>query len=129
MAYIYSSVDSLEGTAKVGTKHCVVLVQHYANAPRTSQWTEGAKVKGNTTIVKGTAIATFVGGVYPNNSTGNHAALYISQDETGIWVMDQWKDDDSKPTVSKRRLRFKGANADGSYKDPSNNGDAFSIIE
>jgi hypothetical protein len=46
---------------------------------------------GDLTIQKGTAIATFVNGKYPNNSHDNHAAFYISQDAGGIWVVDQWK--------------------------------------
>jgi hypothetical protein len=70
-----------------------------------------------------------VDGKYPNKSSGNHAALYISQDASGIWVMDQWKDNDSKPKVSRRLLTFKGVLKSGAYRDPSNNGDAFSVIE
>ncbi|WP_119631433.1 BPSL0067 family protein [Methylocaldum marinum] len=74
---------------------------------------------------KGTAVATFVDGKYPNESHGNHAALYISQDGSGVWVMDQWS---TKPSISKRKMLFKGKNSDGTYKDPSNNGDALSVI-
>ncbi len=129
MPFVYSNVDGLEGEAKVGTKHCVVLVQHYAHAPVTSQWKEGEAVVGNNSLMKGTAIATFVDGSYPNSSTGNHAALYISQDANGITVMDQWKSDTSKPTISSRYIRRRGKNAAGSYINPSNNADAFSVIE
>jgi hypothetical protein len=128
MPYIYPNVDDLEGTDKVGGGACARLVQVYAKAPEAASWKEGEVVKGSKTIVKGTAIATFVNGVYPNKSTGNHAALYISQDANGIKVMDQWKGD-SKPKVSSRVLRFKGKKTDGTYVDPSNNGDAFSVIK
>ena len=48
------------------------------------------KVKGNVAIAEGTAIVTFVGGKYPNKSSGNNAAYYVSQDATGINIMDQW---------------------------------------
>lgn len=129
MSYLYPDVDNLQGTTKVGTKHCVPLVQVYAKAPVTHLWKEGEKVLGNKTIKKGTAIATFVNGKYGNLPTGNHAALYISQDANGIWVMDQWKDDAAKPTVSKRYLSKKGTAANGSYNNPSNNADAYSVIE
>jgi hypothetical protein len=128
MPYIYAKVDDLEGAEKVGGGACARLVQVYGNAPQTSAWKEGAVVKGHKTISKGTAIATFVNGVYPNKSTGNHAALYVSQDANGITVMDQWKGE-SKPNISSRVLRFKGKKTDGTYVDPSNNGDAFSVIE
>jgi hypothetical protein len=52
----------------------------------------------------------------------------MSQDASGITVMDQWVST-SKPTISSRKLFFKGKNRDGTFVDPSNNGDAFSIIE
>jgi hypothetical protein len=79
-------------------------------------------VKGDLTIQKGTAIATFdATGKYPNKSTGNHAAIYISQDVVGILVYDQWV---AQGAVKERRIRFK--NGVGS---PSNDGDAFSVID
>jgi len=129
MAYVYADVDDLENTDKVGSKQCVALLQHYASVPRTTSWTEGKVVLGETTLAKGTAIATFVGGKYPNQGSGNHAAFYISQTLNGIWVMDQWASDTSKPKVSKRFLRKKGKNAAGAYIDPSNNADAYSVID
>ncbi|HMW47015.1 MAG TPA: BPSL0067 family protein [Cellvibrionaceae bacterium] len=129
MTYIYSSVEDLHGMPKVGTKHCVALVQHYAKAPVTGLWKEGAVVLGTSTLKKGTVIATFVNGKYANLPQGNHAALYISQDSGGIWVMDQWKDDVKKPTISKRYIRKLGQNADGSYLDPSNNAGAYRVVE
>jgi hypothetical protein len=84
---------------------------------------------GNLATAKGTAIATFVNGKYESHSTGNHAAFYISQDAGGIWVMDQWANDTTKPKVSKRYLRKKGTSTNGGYIDPSNNAEAFSAIE
>ncbi|SFS09674.1 BPSL0067 family protein [Sphingomonas jatrophae] len=123
--YVYAEVEDLEGTDKVGGGQCVALVQHYTSAPLTANWTEGAVVKGQTLLAKGTAIATFVGGKYPNKAHGNHAALYISQDATGITVMDQWT---KKANVSSRKLLFKGKDKNGNFIDPSNNADAFSVI-
>jgi len=85
MAYVAGDVEKLDQTELVGTHQCVALVQHYTNAPNTALWKEGKAVVGNLTLAKGTAIATFVDGKYKSLSTGNHAALYVSQDATGIW--------------------------------------------
>jgi hypothetical protein len=129
MPYIYSKVDDLEGTDKVGTKQCVVLLQQYAKLPSTQLWTEGVVVVDSLSIPKGTAIATFTAGKYASHATGNHAAFYLSQDACGIWVMDQWANDVTKPTVSKRYIRKKGKDRKGNFIDPSNNADAYSVIE
>jgi hypothetical protein len=128
MPYVYPEVDGLDGHELVGTHQCVALVQAYAKAPRTFDWKQGAAVRGKLLLPKGTAIATFEDGVYKSRPHGNHAALYLSQDQGGIWVMDQWAGP-GKLKVSKHYLQFKGADKDGSWKDASNNGDAFSVIE
>jgi hypothetical protein len=119
MAYICKNPASYKGEV-VGTGQCVAFVQRAAKAPLTSNWKEGVKVKGSTTMEKGTAIATFKNGVYPNNSTGNHAAIYISQNDTGILVYDQW----FGHPVDQRLIKFRGGSG-----SPSNDGDAFSVIE
>lgn len=129
MPYIYLKSDDLENTDKIGSKQCVALLQHYAKLPQTSVWKEGSAVLGSTTVAKGTAIATFVGGKYKSLPTANHAAFYISQDAAGIWIMDQWANDTTKPKVSKRLVRQKGKLKNGQYVDPSNNADAYSVIE
>jgi hypothetical protein len=129
MSYVYPEVDELEGTEKVGSKQCVALVQHYAKLPSATLWKEGKRIAGDLSIGKGIAIATFVNGKYESRKTGNHAAFYISQDAGGIWVMDQWANDITKPNVSKRYIRRKGKNTKGGYVDPSNNADAYSVIE
>ena len=119
MPYICKNPESYEGEV-IGTGQCVAFVQRCAKAPVTSSWKEGEKVKGSTTIQKGTAIATFTDGKYPNKGTGNHAAIYLSQSDAGIWVYDQWY---GHP-VEKRLIRFRGGSG-----SPSNDGDAFSIVE
>lgn len=123
MAYVCSNPDAWNGKPLIGSGQCVELVKAAAKAPATSFWKEGIKVKGATTIARGTAIATFVNGVYQSKTTGNHAALYLEQDVNGIWVYDQWA---SKPDkmVSKRLLRFKAGQGSA-----SNDGDAYSVIE
>ncbi|RYH65631.1 MAG: hypothetical protein EON54_05515 [Alcaligenaceae bacterium] len=89
-------------------------------------WREGATVKGNLLLTKGTVIATFVNGKYPNKPTGNHAALYVSQDASGITVVDQWT---GSGAIRKRVLFFKGKDKNGNLINPSGNGDAFSVEE
>ncbi|SFD74864.1 BPSL0067 family protein [Paracidovorax konjaci] len=130
MPYIYQDVDSLNNKPKVGSKHCVALLQHYAHLPHTSSWKPGETVFGNANIKKGTAIATFnKAGKYGNLPTGNHAAFFVSQDAGGIRIMDQWLDDDRKPKISMRYIRPVGQRKDGQYTDPSNNASAYSVIE
>lgn len=129
MSYIYSLVSTLEGKPKVGNQQCVALVRHYAVIPPTPTWQAGAHVLDGGMIVPGTAIATFVNGHYPNNPHGNHAAFYMRTEGNCIVVMDQWANDPNKPTISSRRICPKGQHADGSYVDPSNNADAFYVIE
>jgi hypothetical protein len=128
MVYVYADVETLPGNPPIGNQQCVALVEHYANAPApaATRWQQGADVRGNPGVAKGTAIATFVQGRYPSAPTGNHAALYVSQDGSGLLVVDQYVGSNG---IHQRRLRFKGKAPDGSYIDPSNNGDAFSVIE
>lgn len=116
MSYVAAKPESYNGKV-VGDGQCVAFVREASGAPQTSSWKEGVKVKGSA-IVKGTAIATFVGGSYPSEATGNHAAIYVSQDNSGINVWDQWKGQPVHP----RLIRFKGTGG-------SNDGDAFSVIE
>ena len=104
----------------VGNGQCVSLVKEAAKAPASSEWSEGPKVKGNTKLKSGTAIATFQDGKYWNKTDGSsHAALYMSQDDTGIYVVDQWK---GQPTHA-RRIRFRGGAV-----APHNDGDAYSTV-
>ena len=129
MPYVCPKVDALDGHDLVGTRQCVALVQAFAHAPLTREWKQGASVRGRLLLVKGTAIATFEDGVYKSRPRGNHAALYVSQDQGGIWVLDQWAGDPRKTTVSRHYLRFQGAAKDGKWKHTSDNGDAYSVIE
>ena len=124
----YVDVEKIPlNTGLVSTGSCASLVQHYTRVGVTDNWKKGARVRRHTTIKRGTAIATFVNGVYENKEHGNHAALYISQEPDGIWVLEQWTD---LANPQKRKLEFLGPDNDtGPYFNPSNNGDAFSIIE
>jgi len=83
----------------------------------TSEWKKGVIVKGNKSIAEGTAIATF-------NATGDyqgHAAIYVSQDDHGIHVYDQWVTGAGK-AIGPRLIRWNGQGV-------SNNGAGFYVIE
>ncbi len=107
-----------------GNTECVEFVKQTLAAPPTALWKEGDKVqKGDKSILTGTAIATFVGGTYPQTGTsGKHAAIYIDQDGSGIIVLDQWR---TQGSVQRRTIRWDPSDP----KNLSNNGKAFSIIE
>jgi len=123
MAYIAPQANNYDGKV-VGTGQCVAFVQQASGAPQTVQWRQGKKVKGDLTIAKGTAIATFSAqGKYTNSLDGtSHAAIYVSQDNLGIQVWDQWK---GQP-VHQRTIRFQGGAAG---VKPVNDGDAFYVVD
>lgn len=134
MGYVYREVRSLENHTLVDGGDCVKLVKRFAPGligVSTTEWKAGKRVRDvAVTLLPGTAIATFEGGRYPQDkATGKHAAFFVSTAGAGFYVMDQWKNDSRKPRVSMRHISPKGKNPDGSYKDPSNNADAFYVIE
>jgi len=118
MTFIAKDPEEYAGQV-VGTGHCVPYVQKTSGAPHTSLWKEGETVR-DADIAKGTAIATFIDGVYPSHAHGNHAAIYVEQNDVGLVVWDQWV---GQP-VHMRTIHFKGGKG-----SPSNDGDAFSVIE
>jgi hypothetical protein len=109
----------------IGDGHCVKFVVRVAKAPVVSEWQPGIPVKGNGHLIpKGTAIATFVNGRYPDDYPADgrhmHAAIYDGQDKDGIWVWDQWVGH----AVGRRQIHFRSGEG-----LRSNDGDAFSVIE
>jgi hypothetical protein len=109
-----------------GNAECVEFIIKTLNGPSTDYWRPGLKVQqlapgAPDPIAKGTAIATFVDGKYPANSTGQHAAIYLGQDSQGIQVLDQWRD---RPRVMPRTIYW--ANHGPKL---SNQGNAFSVVE
>ena len=110
-----------------GNTECVAFVQMAAlvgggSVPRTGDWRKGKYVKGLTAleITKGTVIATFDdAGNYPGDN--RHAAVFISQDEKGITVYDQWN---SQKMVKQRTLYFKD-----SANRTVDNGNFYWIVE
>lgn len=126
MSYVYRSVNVLEGKDKVGDGECVTLIKAYTKAGWTGRWKQGAAVVGNKAIARGTAIANFVNGKWPRLAHGNHSAFYMGQVSDGIYILDQWPD---KKRIGKRFIRRKGKDAQGRFINPTDNADAFFVIE
>ena len=106
MPYVANNPRHWEGHS-VGSGQCVAYVQETAGAPLTSAWRRGALVQDNVAIRSGTAIATFnADGTYGNHGDGSsHAAIFLRQDGTAIYVLDQWWGH----AVSERAIHFRPA--------------------
>lgn len=116
-----------------GEAQCVQLVKTAVGAPATAEWRPGMKVTKGANIPPGTVIATFVDGRYPSGKAkpgetiagSRHAAIYLGQDENGIWVVDQANrdKDTGKPVIQKRLIPWEPTSS-----GRSNDGNAFSVI-
>jgi hypothetical protein len=97
---------------------CVSYVKQVCpSLPATTAWIKGLPVRNNANIVPGTVIATF-------NDFGRyegHAAIYVSQDQEGISVYDQYVTPPSPKAIGPRTLRWGAAGR-------SNNGDNFCVV-
>jgi hypothetical protein len=127
MPKILTNPEQTEGRAyrnSQGETQCVELIKQTLGAPRTAEWRAGRKIRpGDRDIARGTAIATFVDGRYPQTGAGGkHAALYLEQNEAGIVVLDQWK---AQGVVKRRTIRWKPL----SPGSKSNDANAYSEIE
>ncbi|MBU6257761.1 MAG: BPSL0067 family protein [Burkholderiales bacterium] len=130
MPHVLPAAESYRGRAYRdgnGNTECVEFIKQTLGAPVTSAWRQGVQVqklaaRERDPIAKGTAIATFVSGVYPQHgSTGKHAAIYLGQNADGIQVMDQWR---SQGQVLPRTIPWVARRP-----GLSNDGTAFSVIE
>jgi hypothetical protein len=121
--YIASRPEVFEGRV-IGAGYCVDFVKVAAGVPRTDTWQKGAEVHGNPHIARGTAIATFESDGRYTSESGNHAAIYLYQDDRGIWVYDQWQ---GQP-VHQRLILFEGGNG-AKWGSKSNDGTHFAVIE
>jgi len=139
--YIYLNSASLIGKPYVADAagnylgECVSLVKHYIPELQnrsTRTWVKGSNVietfKNGGAIVVGTAIATF-----RNGSFSGHAAFFAGiergkNEEIYIILVDQYLGGRPSDGIISRRLQNKGKNTNGSYNDPSNNGEAFFVI-
>ncbi|MCB0257077.1 MAG: WXG100 family type VII secretion target [Anaerolineae bacterium] len=97
-----ASLDQYLGKS-VGSGQCVALPQTYFGTGvigQTKEWRPGASLMDYPSLRPGTVIATFdnpgPNGKYPNQSAGNHAAIFLGYERdksgkiTGIQVLDQW---------------------------------------
>ena len=121
--YIAARPEAFEGHV-VGAGYCVDFVRAAAGVPRTDAWQEGAEVYGNPQVPRGTAIATFGSDGSYTSESGNHAAIYLYQDDRGLWVYDQWQGQ----AVHKRLIRFEGGSG-AKWGSKSNDGTRFAVIE
>ena len=121
--YVAASPEAFEGEV-IGAGYCVDFVKAAAGVPRTAAWRRGVEVRDNPHVARGTAIATFEADGSYTSESGNHAAIYLDQDERGIWVYDQWR---GQP-VHKRLIRFAGGSG-GKWGSKSNDGRRFAVIE
>jgi hypothetical protein len=121
--YVAATPEAFEGEV-VGAGYCVDFVKAAAGAPRTAAWRRGVEVRDNPDIARGTAIATFESDGSYRSESGNHAAIYLDQDDRGIWVYDQWR---GQP-VHKRLIRFAGGSG-AKWGSKSNDGRRFAVIE
>jgi hypothetical protein len=126
--WVLKGFEKLKGGPVLGNGSCAQLPQIHGSVPLTKFWKPGPKIHGNEVIIPyGTAIATFVNGVYPNWEHGNHAAIFgrgwsghlDGKLTSEIVIFDQWKG--KSPD-----WRFV-AYGDG-VSDRSNDGAAFSVI-
>lgn len=129
MPYAYKDARKLEGDKKVGDFECVTLIKHFTRAPWTGAWRQGEPVIGNHGIQEGTAIANFVNGKRPRLAHGNHSAFYLGQVSNGIYIIDQWPSMATKPLIKKRFIYRLGKDAKGNFINPTENADAFFVIE
>jgi hypothetical protein len=122
-----------------GDGECVALLHDVLNIPPSKEWKKGITVIANgDKIPKGTAIATFVDGKYPQKAPDDgksmHAAIYDYQDKIGIWVWQQYNVYVTDPKTHERvlkehknvehiRLNF------DNKTNRSRDGSAFSVIQ
>ncbi len=100
---------------------CVSLVKKQCPLiPGTAHWRKSLPAKGSTSLLPGTAIATFDAAGRFESGRG-HAAIYVGQSSSGIEVWDQYNHP-PKP-VGRRTLQFNDGKAD------VNNGNKFCVIE
>lgn len=132
MPFFLLNPRTLEGRPHAGSGSCIEIVKQLVPGLKglpTSAWRQGARVLDTSSLLPGTAIATFENGRYPNRDHGNHAAIFVAYGGKAIWVMDQWKNDPRKPWISMRLIPPGRTRKDGTLIDPSNSAQAFYVIE
>lgn len=111
---------------------CVEFVRQTTGAPKTTTWRRGQSIQDAKpgSIPRGTAIATFDSqGHYPTDKGGKHAAIYLSHDDKGIQVLDQWNYDKATGKGGEVKPRFIPFEPSKEGASRSNDGSTFSVIE
>jgi hypothetical protein len=129
MPHVYKDARKLENKDKIGDMECVYLVKYFTGLGWTGSWRGTEPVVGNKTIVEGTAIANLVNGKWPGLKTGNHSGFYLGQVSNGIYIIDQWPNMKTKPKISKRFLYRLGMDKNGKFINPTENADAYFVID
>ena len=142
--YVYMNPLSLRNKLHVADiagnyeGECVSLVKKYIPELQnrsTRAWIEGPNVietiKKGGTIIEGTAIATFKNGKFISGH--GHAAFFVGwvndpDEGIRIRIVEQYLGAKPSVRVISRFLHSRGKDADGNYINPSNNGNAFSVI-
>jgi hypothetical protein len=124
MPHVASKHEQHHGKA-VGNGHCVAFVREVTGLPPTAGWRRGELVRGSG-CAPGTAIATFdPNGRYGNHTDGrSHAAILLAEQEDGLLVLDQWKQQPEDQPVHQRLIRYRGG-----VGKAVNDGDRFHTIE
>lgn len=108
-----------------GRAECVQLLKTLMDAPRTTLWREGRKLKLSwDQVPSGTAIATFKRGQYPQQGKARgskHAAIFLRASEAGIYVFDQFV---GKAVAAERFIPWHHPR----NRQPSNNAAAYSTV-
>lgn len=145
MPHVYREVDKLLEQPRVGSGTCIDIVKLLVPGligRSTATWREGINVmeayKAGRPIPRGTAIATFENGRYPQrcqsgyHGSCHHAGLLLAVQAGGIWIADQWTAPE-RPTIKARFIRLPPPRrvklADGAWRDAGNNPYAYAVIE
>jgi hypothetical protein len=141
MPHILKNPEKYIGHGLVGEGNCVDLIKGTIDDLKersTATWKPGELVLASKDLKKGTAIATFLCGRYPQDGvTGKHAAIFLrywgkpNPDGTynSILVLDQWKSRGNAMTRELRKTGRTGMACSGGIYDASNTLDAFYVIE
>ena len=125
----YRGYPNLNGQQGVGSGQCVALVTAYSDAGPVSTW----RPADNRTLFDnppqpGACIATLDKGYYANQTTGNHAAIYLGQgeDSRGRYILVQEqnvaRDAAGNKVIGERRIYEKDGGSD------SNNAKTYRVI-
>jgi hypothetical protein len=124
------------GQPKLYYGECVSLLKYYIpellHRGETTGWFEGPNVieslKKGCSIMPGTAIATFINGKFKGHAAFFAGSFNDPKQGIRIIVVEQYLGSQPSNGIISRKLHNRGKKANRSYNEPSNNGEAFSVI-